>query len=225
MVSQALRALDPVLGGSRSQPVHKPAHDGPNHPTAPGRSTQQICRLSRSCMQMIVAPMDGRPDDLTIERDTFGTFFREHYGRLGKAMFLLTGDADEAEDLAQDAMVRVCERWDRVASMGSPEGYLYRTAMNLYRGRLRRASVRLRRRTVRSDVDPLEAAEDRGDIGRLLRSLPAGQRDALILVEWLGLSTEDAASILGIKPGSVRARVSRAKAALRSEQSAEEDSR
>lgn len=173
---------------------------------------------------MIVIPMDERADNPTTERQAFAVFFVEQYERLGKAMFLLTGDAREAEDLAQDAMVRICERWDRVGSMESPEGYLYRTAMNLYRGRLRRASVRLRRRISPSEVDPLQAVEDRGDLGRLLRTLPSNQRDALVLVEWLDLSAEQAAAILDIKPGSVRARGSRAKAALRSARGEEEES-
>ena len=170
-----------------------------------------------------MVPMGERADDLAIEREAFAVFFVEQYERLGKAMFLLTGDVGEAEDLAQDAMVRICERWDRVGRMESPEGYLYRTAMNLYRGRLRRASVRLRRRISPFEVDPLQAVEDRGDLGRLLRSLPSNQRDALVLVEWLDLSPDQAAAILNIKPGSVRARVSRAKTALRSARGEEED--
>jgi RNA polymerase sigma-70 factor (ECF subfamily) len=164
---------------------------------------------------MIVVPMGERAGEVAIERDAFGAFFAEHYDHLGKAMFLLTGDAGEAEDLAQEAMVRVYERWDRVAAMASPDGYLYRTAMNLYRSRLRRVRVRLRRSPTARPRDALEAAEDREDIGRLLASLPGGQREALVLVEWIGMAPEDAGAILQIKPGSVRARVSRAKAALR----------
>jgi RNA polymerase sigma-70 factor (ECF subfamily) len=166
---------------------------------------------------MIVVPVDKQPDDFAVERDAFGAFFGEHYERLGRAMYLLTGDIGEAEDLAQDAMVRIYERWDRVGSMDSPEGYLYRTAMNLYRSRVRRAAVRLRRGPAAAPEDPLGASEDRDDIGRLLRSLPVGQREALVLVEWLGLGADEVATILGIEPSSVRARVSRAKAALRSD--------
>jgi DNA-directed RNA polymerase specialized sigma24 family protein len=48
-----------------------------------------------------------------------------------------------------------------------------------------------------------------------LAALPSGQREALVLVEWLGMSTEDAGAVLGIEPVSVRVRVSRAKTALR----------
>jgi RNA polymerase sigma-70 factor (ECF subfamily) len=64
-------------------------------------------------------------------------------------------------------------------------------------------------------TDPLIAAEDRDDIGRLLRALPIGQREALVIIEWLGLTADEASKVLGIEPASVRARVSRAKTALR----------
>ena len=49
----------------------------------------------------------------------------------------MTGDRVEAEDIAQEALVRVYERWGQVGGMDSPTGYLYRTAMNLARSRLR----------------------------------------------------------------------------------------
>ena len=45
----------------------------------------------------------------------------------------------------QDAFLKVWERWDRVGPMDSPEGYLFQTAMNLYRSRLRRMVVAVRR--------------------------------------------------------------------------------
>jgi DNA-directed RNA polymerase specialized sigma24 family protein len=57
--------------------------------------------------------------------------------------------------------------------------------------------------------------DDRDEIRRLLSSIPDGQRQALILVDWLGLSDEEAGGVLGIEPVSVRVRVSRAHAALR----------
>jgi RNA polymerase sigma-70 factor (ECF subfamily) len=70
-------------------------------------------------------------------------------------------------------------------------------------------------------VDALAAADDRAEIGRLLASLPDGQRKALILVEWLGMSTSEAGWVLGVEPVSVRVRISRAKASLRADDEAE----
>jgi RNA polymerase sigma factor (sigma-70 family) len=148
---------------------------------------------------------------------TFERFFQDEYERLGKAMYLITGNRTEAEDLAQEAMVRVYERWDRVSIGSSVVGYLYRTALNLYRSRSRRALVRLRRGPLEGVVwaDPLSVAEDRDELGRLLARLPEGQREALVLVAWLGMTDQEAGAVLGIEPVSVRVRVSRAKATLR----------
>jgi dipeptidyl aminopeptidase/acylaminoacyl peptidase len=60
------------------------------------------------------------------------------------ALRLLARDRAEAEDLMQDAFLKVWERWEHVRSLDDPSGYLYRTAMNLHRKRLRRAAVAIR---------------------------------------------------------------------------------
>jgi DNA-directed RNA polymerase specialized sigma24 family protein len=75
---------------------------------------------------------------VTADRAAFSGFFAERYPRLARACLLLTGDAAEGEDLAQEAMSRVLERWDRVSVMDDPEGYLYRTALNLHRNAVKR---------------------------------------------------------------------------------------
>jgi DNA-directed RNA polymerase specialized sigma24 family protein len=75
----------------------------------------------------------------------FEAFFQAEYPGLVRALYLLTGDQDEAEDLAQATMARVYERWDRVRVMDSPAGYVYRAAVNLHRQRLRHLAVRARR--------------------------------------------------------------------------------
>jgi DNA-directed RNA polymerase specialized sigma24 family protein len=84
--------------------------------------------------------LDARPTEFDFEG-----FFQVEYPQLARACYLLTGDAAEAEDLAQEAMARTFERWNRVRSMDSPSGYVYRTAFNLNQKRLRRLSVRARR--------------------------------------------------------------------------------
>ena len=49
------------------------------------------------------------------------------------ALCLIAGDRFEAEDVMQEAFLKVWERWDRVRNMDDPTGYLYRTALNVYR--------------------------------------------------------------------------------------------
>ena len=62
--------------------------------------------------------------------EAFEDFFHAHHERLLRAMYLATGDRHEAEDLAQEAFVRILERWERVRGLDYPVGYLYRTALN-----------------------------------------------------------------------------------------------
>jgi RNA polymerase sigma factor (sigma-70 family) len=149
------------------------------------------------------------------ERIGFETFFYGEYPRLCRALVLLVGDAFEAEELAQEAMTRVLERWDRVREMESPAGYVYRTALNLQRKRIRRLAVRARRVFADVPADEPEAADDRHDVRRALATLPESQRTALVLVDWLDMDIAEAAGVLGIKAGSVRVRLHRGRAALR----------
>jgi RNA polymerase sigma-70 factor (ECF subfamily) len=146
----------------------------------------------------------------------FEEFFEAEHVRLARALYLLTGSAVEADELTQEAMVRVYERWDRVRQMGSPQGYLFRTALNLHRSRVRSLATRARHvLQATPSPDPAEVVQSRDSLARALASLPTGQRGAVVLVEWLGMDPQEAATALGIKLGSVRARLSRAKAALR----------
>ena len=147
---------------------------------------------------------------------SFEEFFQAEHVRLARALYLLAGSAAEADELTQEAMVRVYERWDRVRQMDSPQGYLFRTAMNLHRSRLRGLASRARHilQPIPSP-DPAEVVQSRDILSRALASLPTGQREAVVLVEWLGMDQEEAAAALRIKPGSVRARLSRARADLR----------
>ena len=146
----------------------------------------------------------------------FESFFRLEYPKLARALLLLVGDAFEAEEIAQETMTRLLERWDRVASMDSPVGYAYRTALNLQRKRIRRLAVRAKRRFASAPVDDIaHAAGEREDVHRALAALPQSQRAALVLVDWLDLDTEEAAKALGISAGNLRVRLHRGRASLR----------
>jgi RNA polymerase sigma-70 factor, ECF subfamily len=146
----------------------------------------------------------------------FVDFFRDGYPGLVRSLYLLTANLGEAEELAQEAMARTFERWDRVSVMDSPGGYVYRTAMNLNRNRLRHLAVRARRIvSMAPRRDDQQRAEARAELVAALASLPVDQREAFVLVEWLGLEAEEAGPLLGIKATSVRSRIHRARHALR----------
>ena len=107
------------------------------------------------------------------------------------------------------------ERWDRVAHVEDPVGYLFRTAMNLHRSALRRA-LTAARRSLRppAEHDPFEQVVSRDEAVRSLAALTTRQRAAVVVTELLGYGSEEAGAILGIRPGTVRTLVSQARAAL-----------
>ncbi len=146
----------------------------------------------------------------------FEAFFASEHGGLFSALCLITRNRHEAEDIMQESFTRVWERWDRVVPMSDPAGYLYRTAMNVFRNRYRRAKLVLRRAVglVPSD-DDLEIVESREDVIRLMAPLTPAQRAAIVLTDLLDYSSEEAAEVLGLRPGTVRTLASRGRAELR----------
>jgi RNA polymerase sigma factor (sigma-70 family) len=147
---------------------------------------------------------------------SFEEFFESHSPVLYRRLCVITGNRQEAEELMQDAFLKILERWERVRGLDDPEGYLYRTALNLFRKRLRRAALALRR-SLRAEPSPDEFAmsDDRHTLGRALGRLTPRQRAAIVLTEMIGYSSEEAASILGVRPGTVRALAFQGRAALR----------
>jgi RNA polymerase sigma factor (sigma-70 family) len=147
----------------------------------------------------------------------FEDFYREEYPGLLRAVYLMVGRPGEAEDLTQEAMVRVYERWEKVRAMESPVGYVYSTALNLHRKALRRLASRAMKVVSGqgSPADPAAVAETHDEVMRVLGSLPARQREALVLVELVGWDAQGAGRILGIKAESVRVHLHRARAAVR----------
>jgi RNA polymerase sigma-70 factor, ECF subfamily len=133
-------------------------------------------------------------------------------------MWLITRDRHEAEEIMQDAFLRLWERWDRVAGVEDPEGYLYRTAMNVFRSRRRRAVLAIRRlgRPAPPD-DLLEAVERREILVQALSSLTPRERAAVVLTDVLGFSSEEAGRSLGIKPVTVRVLASRGRGRMEQE--------
>lgn len=114
----------------------------------------------------------------------FEDFYRTEFPSLVRALFLLVPDADEAQELAQEAMVRVYERWDRVSGMASPGGYLYRVATNLNRRRIRSLAVRTRRlRTLGAGLPDVEIDPGRRDLADAISSLSVRLREAFKLVD------------------------------------------
>src|SRR6266487_2634197 len=90
------------------------------------------------------SPVMAEDEVVTATASFEGFFERERDGLFG-ALVMITGNRAEAEEIAQDAFLAIWERWDRVHRLDDPTGYLYRTAMNVFRKRRRRAAVAVRR--------------------------------------------------------------------------------
>lgn len=148
----------------------------------------------------------------------FEDFFGSEHARLFGALCLVTGDRNEAEEIMQDAFLAVWERWDRVGSMEDPTGYLYRTAMNVLRKRHRRAVLFARKVfTMTPAPEPFSEIDEQQDLVAALADLTPRQRAALVLLDVLDYSSEEAGRALGVKPGTVRGLASRAREALRAQ--------
>lgn len=147
---------------------------------------------------------------------TFEEFFELERTRLFRALVLVTRDSALAEELVQEAFVRVWERWERVASMDDPRAYLYRTAMNLHRSGVRRAMTAAKRRMapLASPPDPFDEIAARDEALRFLGLLTPRQRAAVVATELLGFSSGEAGAILGVRPGTVRTLTAQARATL-----------
>jgi RNA polymerase sigma factor (sigma-70 family) len=100
--------------------------------------------------------------------------------------------------------------------MNDPTAYVFRTATNVWRSRGRRAALSLRR-VVRMTPprDELAEAESRADVVAVLSVLTPRQRAAIVLLDLDGLSSEQAAKALGVRPSTVRVQAARAREALK----------
>jgi len=163
----------------------------------------------------------GFPTERVEVRAYFDEFVEDEHERLYKALYFVTGNREDAEDLAQDAFLKLWERWDQIGRITDPAGYLFRVALNGFRMRRRRAAVALRKLApVTTEADAFAEAEMRADVRSLLLRLTQRQRAALLLVDLLGYSSEQAARILRVRPSTVRNLASQGRRALRATEGA-----
>jgi len=166
-------------------------------------------------MEQTEAAWKGAGHAVAVEH-SFEDFFELEQERLLRVLWMVTGNLQEAEDIVQDAFLRVWERWPKVSAMESPTGYVHHVAINIFRNRYRRARLGLRK-AIGSDppVDAFGSADDRISVSNALRSLTRKQRAALVLTELLGYPADEAGRMLGVRSSTVRSLSSTARAALR----------
>ncbi|MBK5222514.1 MAG: sigma-70 family RNA polymerase sigma factor [Acidimicrobiia bacterium] len=138
--------------------------------------------------------------------------------RLVGSLTLYCGDRGVAEELAQDALVRVWEQWPKVGVMAAPEAWAFRVGTNLARswGRRRSAERRARGRlgvTTEAVRDP-DVAEVRA-VRAAVAALPPRQRAAIVARYYIGLDVAATAVALDCAEGTVKSTTHQALAALR----------
>jgi RNA polymerase sigma-70 factor (sigma-E family) len=127
--------------------------------------------------------------------------------------YLLTGDSSLAEDMVQDAFVRVAGRLVKLSNVETFGPYLRRTILNLHFSRLRRRRLERvyvsRMRGERTATREIPDIETRDDLIRFLRELPAKQHAALVLRYCEDLSEEQVARSLGCSRAAAKSLIAR----------------
>ncbi|MEU5686970.1 SigE family RNA polymerase sigma factor [Streptomyces venezuelae] len=147
--------------------------------------------------------------------DEFDAFYAAAFPRLVGQLYALTGDHGEAQDVVQEAFVRAWDRRRSFLADEAPEAWIRTVAMRLAVSRWRRARrwVDLVRRNPPADRVPGPGPEHTALV-QALRTLPEAQRTAVVLHHLCDLSVEQVASETGSPVGTVKARLSRGRAAL-----------
>lgn len=162
------------------------------------------------------------PGDEYLLRD----LVREHSNRLQRFIIKHIGNTTEAEDLTQQAFVEAARSYRSFRGESQLSSWLYGIALNLVRNHLSRAPERrhdfvsdsVLQDQASSDLSPDRVLEQNQTMALLQESLdelPENMRDILLMVGLDDISYEEAAALLTVPIGTVRSRLSRARAALR----------
>jgi RNA polymerase sigma-70 factor (sigma-E family) len=147
--------------------------------------------------------------------------YTAHYAGLVRLAAFLMHDRDSAEEVVQDAYVKVHGRWRGVRDLDKGEAYLRQTVVNLSRSRLRHRTVVTKHAPaampdgISAEVGAMESIE-RSSVVAALAALPQRQREAIVLRYYADLSEAQTAHAMGISNGAVKSHTSRGMAALRS---------
>ena len=157
----------------------------------------------------------------TVERLDFAPWYESVADGVTRRVAAAVGDPLLGREAAAEAFARAYERWPRVAAMESPEGWVYRVAVNICRRSWRqrvlesRALARMLPAAI-GDVDDLHGDHHHhDDVYRACRRLPPRMRTAIRLRYWDDLTEHQVAERMGISQGTVSALLSTGRARLR----------
>lgn len=150
------------------------------------------------------------------QRPSFDDLYRAHVQDARKVAYLSVGDTAQAEDIVQDAFIRVLGRYGELRNPASFRGYLLRTVLSLCKNHFRRATLERERQPLPQHQVAVETQPD-DDLIDALRRLPHRQRAALVLRYCEDLTENDTAQILQTSTKAVQSLVARGLATLRRE--------
>jgi RNA polymerase sigma-70 factor (sigma-E family) len=153
----------------------------------------------------------------TREQEALRSAFENHYAALLRLSIALSGHPHVAEDMVQDAFVRVAPR---IGELDTDEvrPYLRRVVVNLWKDRLRRLVVQMRHLgTPATSLEPASSMEAKDAMWRALSRLPPRQRASVVLRYYEDLSEQEVARVLGCSLGTVKSQTSRGLDKLRKE--------
>jgi RNA polymerase sigma-70 factor (ECF subfamily) len=149
-------------------------------------------------------------DDPRVSTDpSFAELYEREFPAVFRAAYLMTGDRGVAEESTQEAFARALARWGRLRSQSWAGGWVTTTALNAARRHMRR-----HRPAVLADAPGGEDDTTRLDVRAAVRRLPARQQEAVVLHYLLDLPVADTAAAMGCDQGTVKTHLSRARAAL-----------
>ncbi len=141
-----------------------------------------------------------------------------HVQRASRLAYFLVGEQDLAQDLVQEAFLKVFARWGNLRESQSFAAYLNRTIVNLAHKTHRRRGVERRylaKQPSFEAVAPQRDYETADELWRQLQSLPKRQRTALVLRYYEDLTDQQAAEAMGCSETAVASLVQRALGTLR----------
>lgn len=164
---------------------------------------------------MLVDVQDTAPPRAPGPAEGFDAFYTACGPRLVRQLHAMTGDLCEAQDCVQEAFARAWQRWDRLCHYEDPAGWVRTVAWRcaVSRGRRLRTRAGALRRHGPPDDAP-ELSPDHVALVRALAQLPAEQRRAVVLHHLADLTVQQVAAETGAPVGTVKARLSRGRAAL-----------
>jgi RNA polymerase sigma-70 factor (ECF subfamily) len=184
--------------------------------------------------------MDGAQEQILLERirsgdeTGFAVLVKQHADKVMGLAWRLLGQREEAEDLAQEAFLRLHRALPKFRGDSRVSTWLYRTVTHLAIDHMRRERLKRRlflTRRNEEDVDPIELASDPRDnparalhskqamlrLRQALARLSPRQRAIFTLKHYEGLPLRDIAELLDLEEGTVKSHLHRAVSALRSE--------